>query len=83
MKRWVSLLILIALGFGVYHRYVTFDPLSLLIIVVLMWNNLVLMGHNQQLANLIQQSSRLIVDNQKAIFTKIDNVRADLRRIIK
>lgn len=74
MRWWVALVILVAIGLGIWARIVTFDPLSLVTIVVLLWNNNVMMERQQQTADVIKKSHEIVTANQKAILENLKRI---------
>lgn len=80
MSRFWSAILIALLGAGFYLHFFSIDPLSLVIIGMLLWNNVVAMNRQQQLADLISKSHNVSAENQKAVLTGIQAVRSELRK---
>lgn len=80
MKWWVYAIILILVGLGVWKHYITFDPLNLVVLALLIWTQFNATSQRQQLADLIVQNHKTSLAAQKALLDKLTEVRAEVRR---
>lgn len=81
MRWYVSAIILSALAVGVYFHVVTFDPVSFVMLAVVLLNNHNLMQRQEQTAELIKKSHDVTVANQKLVLDSIKRINADLRKL--
>lgn len=73
----------VLIGAGFYFKIVTLDPLSIVIIAMLLWNSAVSNQRQAELARLQAKSHEIVVANQKLILKAIENVNYSVRKLIK
>lgn len=67
MKWYISAAIVVGLAVGIYLRVITFDPISAVLLVVVLVNNHNLMLRQEQTAELIRKSHDVTAANAKAL----------------
>ena len=80
MRWWIVALVFAGLGVGFYKHYVTLDPLNLVVLAALFWTQWASMSRQQQIADLIQQAHKVSTQNQKALATKLDELKVEVKR---
>lgn len=80
MRWYWSVFILIALAAGVYFHFITFDPISFIMLAVLLFNTHILMQRQEQMVEFIKKSHDVITANQKIILDTAKATRADLKK---
>ncbi len=79
MTKLYSLLLVLLLGLGFYFKVLSVDPVSCILLGVLLWNNSVNMARQQQLGEFMSKSYSTLASNQKEILRAINAVRSDVR----
>lgn len=81
MKWYMSLALLIAIGAGFYLHLMTFDPLTFVVVIVLLWNNHNLMLRQEQTAELIRKSHEVTAANQKSVLESLKTIMHRLKQL--
>jgi hypothetical protein len=80
MKWGIALILLVLVVAGMRFHLLAFDPLTFMLMVVVLWNNNVLMDRQQQTADVIAKSHSFVVSNQKEILRRIDSVITEVKK---
>jgi hypothetical protein len=81
MKWYISLGLMLAVAVGFYFHVLTVDPLSVVILMVMLLNNHNLIRRQEQTAELIKKSHDVTATNQKVTLDALKQIRADLRKL--
>ena len=81
MKAWFAILILIVIAVLAYFRVITFDPITYIMLGILLYQTHVLMQRQQQQVDAYVKMHGIVTKNQKAIHDEIKGVRSEIRKL--
>ena len=79
MKWYIACAILLAVCGGLYFGVFKLDPISLVLLCVVLWNNHVLMRRQREAAEMMKKSHDVLAANQKTLHEAMKNVLGRLR----
>lgn len=79
MRSWVSAVIVLGVVLGFYFKIFSVDPISAVLLVVLLFTQHVSMERQQKLADVISKSHEIITANQKHILKEVQAVRLEVK----
>lgn len=79
MKKLISLLVALGIGTGFYFGLFKIDPLSFVIVALILWNDLTATKRIEQLAAVLKKSHEVLATNDREIVKRIEMTRTDIR----